>query len=193
MAEVPDETGFNEDEPAKWRIPGTSIRIIRIDDGPREGEFLFSGRTVKIAPWFYQRISHRPLRSTLGVESWVEFYAIREDIFLRVNDIVADSGTSFAFPSQTLYMGRDEGVDDERRNAAKEQVESWRRSGILPYPSPTEENIERLENTLDFPPRGSPGARDPEAHPYEVAEPLSANGESLDVEDEEKPETSQRL
>jgi MscS family membrane protein len=51
-------------------------------------------------------------------QEWNEFYAIREDIFLRVDQIVAESGTSFAFPSQTLYFGRDDGLDRELSEAA---------------------------------------------------------------------------
>ena len=54
--------------------------------------------------------------------------AIREDIYLRINDIVAGSGSGFAFPSQTLYMGHDDGLDEERGEAAME-VAAWRRSG----------------------------------------------------------------
>ena len=33
---------------------------------------------------------------------------------LRIMDLVEASGTSFAFPSQTLYLGRDAGVDAEK-------------------------------------------------------------------------------
>lgn len=36
-----------------------------------------------------------------------EFLAVREDVFLRIMDVVQDCGTGFAFPSQTLYLGRD--------------------------------------------------------------------------------------
>ena len=72
LEDVPDDTDFDESEPAKWRIPGTPLRIVRIEDGPREGEFLFSARTIDIVPWLYQRIAHRPLRSILGIDSWVQ-------------------------------------------------------------------------------------------------------------------------
>ena len=54
---VPGEEAFEDDVSlAKWRIPGTPIRIVRADEGPREGEFLFSERTVKAAPRFYRSI-----------------------------------------------------------------------------------------------------------------------------------------
>jgi MscS family membrane protein len=36
-----------------------------------------------------------------------EFYSVREELLLRIMDLVAEAGTSFAFPSQTLYLGRD--------------------------------------------------------------------------------------
>jgi len=42
---------------------------------------------------------------------WPEFLGIREEILLRVMQIVEAAGTSFAFPSQTLYLGRDRIVD----------------------------------------------------------------------------------
>ena len=45
---------------------------------------------------------------------WNEFFAIREDVLLRVSEIVRESGTSLARPSQTLYFGRDGGGDEER-------------------------------------------------------------------------------
>jgi len=40
---------------------------------------------------------------------WAEFLGIREDILLRVMDIIEQGGTALAFPSQTLYLGRDRG------------------------------------------------------------------------------------
>jgi MscS family membrane protein len=55
-----------------------------------------------------------------------EFLAIREDLLLRIMDIVAASGTSFAFPSQTLYVGADPGLDTARSRAAEAQGRRWR-------------------------------------------------------------------
>ena len=49
-----------------------------------------------------------------------EFLGIREDVFLRIMDIVEQSGTGFAFPSQTLYFARDDGLDTERTEGAEE-------------------------------------------------------------------------
>jgi len=117
---------------------------------------------------------------------WNDFFAVREDIFLRVNDIIARSGTSFAFPSQTLYMGHDDGLDKEQSEAAIRQVEAWREDSNLPFPAPTEENIENLADTLDYPPRGSPEAGLPKSDAHGAAESLSADSDSEDVKNDER-------
>jgi MscS family membrane protein len=64
-----------------------------------------------------------------------EFFSIREDIMLRIMDIVEQSGTGFAFPSQTLYFTRDDGLDAGRTEAAEAQVRKWRDEGCLPFPN----------------------------------------------------------
>ncbi len=117
-----------------------------------------------------------------------EFFAIREDVLLRVNDIVAESGTSFAFPSQTLYMGRDKGMDEERTDTAVQQVQSWRRNGNLPFPRFTDEKIEQMAGTLDYPPHGSPQVDGSKAATYGTAEPLSQDTESEDTGEEDEAE-----
>ncbi len=62
-----------------------------------------------------------------------EFLGVREDLFLRVMDIVKESGTGFAFPSQTLYFGRDDGMDLGRTEAAEAHVRQWRDERRLGY------------------------------------------------------------
>jgi len=55
-----------------------------------------------------------------------EFYEIREELWLAVMDLVAESGSGFAFPSQTLYLGRDGGLDEQRSRAAEAAARAWR-------------------------------------------------------------------
>ena len=119
-------------------------------------------------------------------QDWNEFYAIQEDVFLRVGEIVEESGTGFARPSQTLYMGRDQGMDEERSAEVMGQVQAWRRRGQLPFPRMAPAVQERLEDSLDYPPRGSPDAHRPEALEEEAAEPLSAEPEEDQEEEKEK-------
>jgi len=83
------------------------------------------------------------------------FTAVREDLFLRLMDLVNASGSGFAFPSQTLYFGRDPGVDAGRTQDAQAQVESWRKQGALPFPDFPEEEIRAFEGTLPYPPEGA--------------------------------------
>ena len=63
----------------------------------------------------------------------LEYWAIREDLNLRIMDIVKEAGTGFAFPSQTAYLADDSGLDTERGRKAEAQVEDWREKGDLPF------------------------------------------------------------
>jgi MscS family membrane protein len=90
-------------------------------------------------------------------EDWNEFVAIREDIFLRIMDIVEQSGTGFAFPSQTIYTGDDTGLDDARSRAAEAQVQAWREQSALPFPDFAEAERAKLHDALTYPPEGSSG------------------------------------
>ena len=89
-------------------------------------------------------------------QDWGQYLAIREDLNLRIMDIVAEAGTGFAFPSQTAYLAKDSGLDAQRGEEAANQVEFWRARGKLPFPEFEEEERERLENLLDYPAKGSP-------------------------------------
>jgi MscS family membrane protein len=120
-----------------------------------------------------------------------EFHAIREDVLLRMSDIVKKSGSSFAFPSQTLYMGRDDGLDGELGQTAAEEVESWRKAGKLPFPRLAADRIEQLEGTLDYPPRGSVEASSIVSQMWETPERLSAEPDD-EKESEHKPPSQKR-
>jgi MscS family membrane protein len=87
------------------------------------------------------------------------YLGVREDMNLRIMEIVEASGTGFAFPSQTVYLSRDQGIHSERGRQAAEEVERWRCEGRLPFPEFAEEERARLSDTLPFPPAGSPHAR----------------------------------
>jgi len=88
--------------------------------------------------------------------NWHVYWAIREDLNLRIMEIVNQAGTGFAFPSQTAYLSRDQGLDAERVREAEAQVEDWREKGRLPFPESDKEEQLKFENTLDYPPTGSP-------------------------------------
>jgi MscS family membrane protein len=90
---------------------------------------------------------------------WNEFLAVREDLLLRMLDLIAASGTGLAFPTQTLQLGRDAGLDPARSAEAARRVAAWREAGSLPFPDLPESVATELAGTLDYPPTGSAGAR----------------------------------
>lgn len=87
-----------------------------------------------------------------------EFPAIREDVLLRIVDVVSDAGTGFAFPSHTRYEAGS--LPADRVEAAEAQVQAWRAAGALPFPEFPSEYREKVEGTLDYPPEGSPDAQE---------------------------------
>jgi MscS family membrane protein len=111
---------------------------------------------------------------------WPEFLAIREDVFLRIIDIVQQSGSGFAIPSQTLYFARDAGLNADRTQAAEAQVCQWRLENSLPFPNFSPEQVERIRGSLAYPPPGSPEApkkSNPEHHtPEDTRTARSASG-----------------
>jgi MscS family membrane protein len=84
-----------------------------------------------------------------------EFLAIREDLLLRIMDVVDAAGTGFAFPSQTVYLGRDTGIDKEKAERAVREVQNWRESNRLPFPDFPPGDISAFSNSLPYPQPGS--------------------------------------
>ena len=87
---------------------------------------------------------------------WSEFLAVREDLYLRIIDVVNEAGSGFAFPSSTMYLGPDTGLSEKQTRAAEEQVRAWRQEGALPFPHFPEGFAAEKHNRLDWPPAGSP-------------------------------------
>jgi len=68
---------------------------------------------------------------------WGEFLGIQEEILLRVLEIIDRGGTALAFPSQTLYLARDTGIDAARTETVKTNLGQWLDEGsALPERSP---------------------------------------------------------
>ncbi|HOD36214.1 MAG TPA: mechanosensitive ion channel [Syntrophales bacterium] len=83
------------------------------------------------------------------------FLAVQEDLLLRIIDVVESSGSGFAFPSRTIYMAKDGGLDAEKSRSAADAVRHWRDQGELPFPNHAPARISQLDNTLEYPPKGS--------------------------------------
>lgn len=87
--------------------------------------------------------------------TYESFLAVQEDLLFRIMGIVEANGSGFAFPSQTLYMSRDSGLDAEKSSAAAATVGRWKDQGDLPFPEHAPGRIAQLDNTLEYPPRDS--------------------------------------
>ena len=89
-----------------------------------------------------------------------EFNAVREDLLLRLMEIVENSGSSFAFPSQTLYMSRDSGLDKDKSAAAEQQVQQWRDQHNLPFPDFAPAEKSAFRGSIVYPPAESATTKD---------------------------------
>ena len=98
---------------------------------------------------------------TLEIFSYVltrdftEFTAIREDLLLRIMEIVEKSGSGLAFPSRAIYLNRDGGIDSEKAAAAERQVRQWRQEQQLPFPDFAPEDVSAFRGSIAYPQPGS--------------------------------------
>ena len=80
-----------------------------------------------------------------------EFAAVREDILLRIMDLVQDSGTALALPAQTLYIGRDSGLQAQKAESAVKKVAGLREGKQLPFPDYHEDDIASFKGSIEYP------------------------------------------
>jgi MscS family membrane protein len=89
-----------------------------------------------------------------------EFAAVREDLLLRMLDLVEQSGSGFALPSQTLYISRDAGVEKEKAESAANKITELRDGKRLPFPDFHEEKILSFKGSIAYPPQESAVRKD---------------------------------
>ncbi|MBO9584329.1 MAG: mechanosensitive ion channel family protein [Flavobacterium sp.] len=80
---------------------------------------------------------------------------VQEDLLLRMLDIIEKSGTSLAYPSQTLYMTRDTPISDEKAKEAAKTVKKWKENNELQLPKFDPKRVEELKDSIEYPPKGS--------------------------------------
>ena len=95
------------------------------------------------------------LDSRVNSNDFQQYLAIAEDINLHIIDLVNESGSFFAYPSQTLMVEDAATLDSARQQQVETLVEQWRQQDKLPFPQWSDEYVDKIENTLEFPPRGS--------------------------------------
>jgi MscS family membrane protein len=164
-----------ENYTARDKIRFAHILSLGYDTSPDQMRFVLTRmREILIA---HPKVDPKPCRArfirygahSLDIELFAfvlttdfdEYLAIQEDLFLHIYDAVQESGATFAFPSQTLYLGRDPGRDAERTQAAEERVRAWREAGQLPFPHVAPARIAELDDSLPWPPEGAPRTTEP--------------------------------
>jgi MscS family membrane protein len=89
-----------------------------------------------------------------------EFNAIREDVLLRIMQIVDESGTSFSSPSRNVFIARDPGLDAKKSEQAERAVTDWREEHALPFPDFPPAEISKMRGSIPYPPADSALADD---------------------------------
>lgn len=62
--------GTATDLPARWTIPGTEIRLVRLADGPRAGDYVVSAGTVARLPLFHAQAAAMPRLRPSALGDW---------------------------------------------------------------------------------------------------------------------------
>lgn len=91
----------------------------------------------------------------INAVDYEEFLEVQEDINLRIMTVIEKSGTDFAFPSQTVYLSRDKGLDPQKTKVTEHTVNEWKSSKNLQVPKFTKNKIDEIINTIDYPPNDS--------------------------------------
>ena len=103
-----------------------------LDDHP----FIDTGSRVRVAS-FIGSAFQLELFAYGKTGDWTEFTAIRQDVILKIAEIVEAAGTGFAAPTQLAYLVRDSGVDEEKTKNAVDRVSQLRAEGKFIFPGET--------------------------------------------------------
>jgi len=84
-----------------------------------------------------------------------EYAAVREDLLLRIMDVMEDTGGGLAMPSQTLYLSRDAGIEKLKAEDAAKKVAEMREGKKLPFPDFHQEDISSFKGSIEYPAKES--------------------------------------
>jgi MscS family membrane protein len=82
---------------------------------------------------------------------WTEFTAIRQDVILKIAEIVEAAGTRFAAPTRLTYLSRDAGLDEEKGNDIVRHVIELRASDAFRFPGEAPHSSEEIG--VNLPPK----------------------------------------
>ena len=94
--DIPDATAYAEladDKLVTWTIPNTEITLIRIAEGVKKGQFLFSSSTILRAREFYQKTRSLAYQRDIPMKNYIEMRP-----YLSMNSWFISAQTIEAFP-----------------------------------------------------------------------------------------------
>ncbi len=101
FAQIPGAAEVADGSISEWRIPDTPITIARVEEGPRQGEFLFSAETVAQLDRLQQQVQSLPSRAGVEPSIYDDFrrsdrswYVMAEEVRNRLLPIDASSPLS---------------------------------------------------------------------------------------------------
>jgi len=66
LADIPDAAAMANQPNKRWRIPGTEIDFVQVQNGRRAGDYLLSPETVDRLPEYYERVKDLPYKPGAG-------------------------------------------------------------------------------------------------------------------------------
>ena len=73
---------------------------------------------------------------------WAQFTAVRQDVTLKIAEIVEAAGTRFAAPTRLTYVATNAGVDAEKASGIVRSVTELRASNAFRFPGEARTGME---------------------------------------------------
>jgi len=93
--------------------------------------------------------------SYINVVNYDTSLEVREDLLLRIMEVISESGTSLAFTSQRIYLAKDAGLSEEKTATVSEKVKTWTANEELQVPRFHPDKISEIEDSIVYPPEGA--------------------------------------
>jgi len=109
LDQIPDAAEMASHSATRWRLPGTDITFVRVETGPRTGEYVLSAETVEQLPDFYQRVKDLPYKPGTGRDLAAAFQKIapRTNATLYERFSASMVGLGYIFPMRWMLTWPD--------------------------------------------------------------------------------------
>jgi len=104
FVEIPDQNELAQQSMKRWRLPNTEIDIVRIENGPRTGEYVVAAETTERLPEFYEHVKMLPYKPGPSEELASFYRKVSRNESATIYDSFLNSpvGLSFILPPRWL-------------------------------------------------------------------------------------------